>query len=78
MMNHRKWKKAYKKRYGIRPIIFLDNKRKDKAMSLIRAWKEKSTNIHITDDEYYMLLGEYYTDSTIDNKRSMLEAWERE
>ena len=78
MMNHRNWKKAYKKRYGIRPIIFLDKKRKDKAMSLIRSWKEKATNIHIPDDEYYMLLGEYYTDSTIDNKRSMLEAWERE
>ena len=77
-MNHRNWKKAYKKRYGIRPIIFLDKKRKDKAMSLIRAWKEKATNIHISDDEYYGWLGEYYTDSTIDNKRSMLEAWERE
>lgn len=77
-MNHRKWKKSYKKRYGIRPIIFLDKKRKDKAMSLIRDWKKIATNIYIQDDEYYMLLGEYYTDSTIDNKRSMLEAWERE
>ena len=78
MMNHRKWKKAYKKRYGIRPIIFLDKKLKDKAMSLICDWEKIATNIYIQDDEYYMLLGEYYTDSTIDNKRSMLEAWERE
>lgn len=78
MMNHRKWKKAYKKKYGIRPIIFLDKKRKDKAISLICDWKKIATNIYIQDDEYYMLLGEYYTDSTIDNKRSMLEAWERE
>lgn len=35
-MNHRRWKKSYKKRYGIRPIIFLDKKRKDKAMAMIR------------------------------------------
>ena len=47
-------------------------------MSLICDWKKIATNIYIPDDEYYMLLGEYYTDSTIDNKRSMLEAWERE
>lgn len=76
-MNHKKWKKAYKKRYGIRPIIFLDKKRKDKAMSLIRDWKKIATNIHIPDDEYYIWLGEYYTHSQIIVKIDMLEAWER-
>lgn len=76
-MNHRQWKKNYTKRYGIRPIIFLDKKRKDKAMRFIRAWKSGKEHIYIPDDEYYKALGEYYTDSTIDNKRSMFEAWER-
>lgn len=75
-MNHRKWKKEYRKRYGIRPIIFLDKKHKDKAMSLIRDWKKMATNIHIPDDEYYGWLGEYYTHSSISAKLDMLDAWE--
>lgn len=76
-MNHRQWKKSYTKRYGIRPIIFLDKKRKDKAMSLIRAWKEIASNIHIPDGEYYRWLGEYYTNSLMIVKLDMLESWER-
>ena len=42
-MNHRRWKKSYKKRYGIRPIIFLDKKRKDKAMAMIRDYMSQVT-----------------------------------
>ncbi len=74
-MNHRKWKKEYKKRHGIRPIIFLDKKRKDKAMSLIRDYMSQVT-IHMTEDQYYREIGCYYNETSMDSKKSMLKAWE--
>lgn len=74
-MNHRKWKKAYKKRYGIRPIIFLDKKRKDKAMAMIRDYMSKVT-IYTTENQYYRELGCYYNETSIDRKKTMLKAWE--
>ena len=75
MMNHRKWKKAYKKRYGIRPIIFLDKKRKDKAMDMIRDYMSKVT-IYTPENQYYRELGCYYNETSLDSKKSMLKAWE--
>lgn len=75
-MNHRQRKKNYTKRYGIRPIIFLDKKRKDKAMSLIRAWMNSKGIVYIPDDEHYKTVVEYYENSTISQKRLIL-AWER-
>lgn len=74
-MNHRRWKKAYKKRCGIRPIIFLDKKRKDKAMAMIRDYMSQTT-IRITENQYYWELGCYYNETSMDNKRTMLRAWE--
>lgn len=74
-MNHRKWKKAYKKRHGIRPIIFLDKKRKDKAMSLICDYMSQVT-IYTPENQYYRELGFYYTETSIDSKKTMLKAWE--
>ena len=75
MMNHRKWKKSYKKWYGIRPIIFLDKKRKDKAMAMIRDYMSKVT-IYTPENQYYLELGRYYNETSIDSKKSMLKAWE--
>ena len=75
MMNHRKWKKAYKKRYGIRPIIFLDKKQKDKAMAMIRDYMSQVT-IYTPENRYYLELGCYYNETSIDSKKSMLKAWE--
>ena len=76
-MNHRNWKKAYKKRYGIRPIIFLDKKNKEKAMAMIRDYMSQVT-IYTTENQYYRELGCYYSETSIDIKKSMLKAWERE
>ena len=75
MMNHRKWKKAYKKRYGIRPIIFLDKKHKDKAMFLIRDYMSQVT-IYTPENQYYRELGCYYTETSLDSKKTMIKAWE--
>ena len=75
MMNHRKWKKAYKKRYGIRPIIFLDKRRKDKAMAMIRDYMSQVT-IYTPENLYYLELGCYYNETSVDSKKSMLKAWE--
>ncbi len=74
-MNHRKWKKAYKKRYGIRPIIFLDKKHKDKAMAMIRDYMSQVT-IYTQENQYYRELGCYYTETSLDSKKTMLKAWE--
>lgn len=74
-MNHRKWKKAYKKRYGIRPIIFLDKKRKDNAMAMIRDYMSQVT-IYTPENQYYRELGCYYTETSLGSKKSMLKAWE--
>lgn len=75
MMNHRKWKKAYKKRYGIRPIIFLDKKRKDNAMAMIRDYMSQVT-IYTPENQYYWELGCYYTETSLGSKKTMLKAWE--
>lgn len=74
-MNHRKWKKAYKKRCGIRPIIFLNKKRKDKAMAMIRDYMSQVT-IYMHENQYYRELGCYYTETSLDSKKTMLKAWE--
>lgn len=72
-MNHRRWKKAYKKRFGIRPIIFLDKKRKNKAMAMIYM---SQVTIYTPENQYYRELGCYYTETSLDNKETMLKAWE--
>lgn len=71
-MNHRRWKKSYKKRYGIRPIIFLDKKRKDKAMAMIRDHISQVT-IYTLENQYYWELGCYYNETSIDSKNQCLK-----
>ena len=74
-MNHRNWKKAYKKRYGIRPIIFLDKKNKEKAMDMIRDDMSHVT-IYTPENQYYREIGCYYNETSLDRKKTMLKAWE--